>query len=537
MAIQHSNRKSLARREAPTEPFKRAVTGCLRAIARKPDLEVTFAAERPGLVGGKARLPEPPRKLTRAEAAIVRGHADAIALRLACHDAGVHRKLQPGGQQARAVFEAVEQARVEAIGARRMNGVAKQSRRHARRALPARQVRRSHRPRRRADRGGAGPDRARAADRLSAAGARQEAGRSVAPADRGPRRARSRPARAWSRTRRASATRCTTCSTRSTWATTAAADREDEADDGEEDQRKQQSGEDGDGAESEDTQRMSMEDARSLRRGHARQRRRGGRGADRRHGRRRRHGRFRDAGRAAAAAPPRQERAARSGLPPLHHAVRRDGRGRGPVRTRRARSAARLSRQAARASAGRGGAARQPAAAPPDGAAEPRLGVRPRGGHARYGAAAAHHHRSDASALVQAREGHELPRHGGDAAARQFRLDARAPDHGGRDVRRHPGAHAGALRRQGRDPRLHHARLEGRPVARGLARRRQAAQSRPPQRSAPHHLQVGRRAVAARAQESRPDDARGPAQGEHRRRSARLGAQPPCRRAPSSARS
>jgi cobaltochelatase CobT len=111
-------------KEAPTEPFKRAVTGCLRAIARAPELEVTYAAERPGLAGGKARLPEPPRKLTRQEAAIVRGHADSIALRLACHDPAVHRKLVPGGQQARAVFEAVEQARVEAIGARRMHGVA-----------------------------------------------------------------------------------------------------------------------------------------------------------------------------------------------------------------------------------------------------------------------------------------------------------------------------------------------------------------------------------------------------------------------------
>src|SRR4051794_21714582 len=112
-------------KESPTEPFKRAVTGCLRAIARKPDLEVGFAAERPGIISGKARLPEPPRKLTRQDAAIVRGHADAIALKLACHDPTVHRKLIPGGQQARAVFEAVEQARVEAIGARRMSGVAK----------------------------------------------------------------------------------------------------------------------------------------------------------------------------------------------------------------------------------------------------------------------------------------------------------------------------------------------------------------------------------------------------------------------------
>jgi cobaltochelatase CobT len=111
-------------KEAPNEPFKRAVTGCLRAIARQPELEVSFAAERPGLMGNKARLPEPPRRLTPHDAAIVRGHADSIALHMACHDASVHRKLVPGGQQARAVFDAIEQTRVESIGARRMHGVA-----------------------------------------------------------------------------------------------------------------------------------------------------------------------------------------------------------------------------------------------------------------------------------------------------------------------------------------------------------------------------------------------------------------------------
>src|SRR5262245_36219277 len=123
-AMSSNNKPKGPAREAPTEPFKRAVSSCLRAIARHPELEVAYAAERPGLVGGKARLPEPPRKLTKSEAAIVRGHADSIALRLACHDTNVHRKLMPGGQQARAVFEAVEQARVEAIGSRRMQGVA-----------------------------------------------------------------------------------------------------------------------------------------------------------------------------------------------------------------------------------------------------------------------------------------------------------------------------------------------------------------------------------------------------------------------------
>jgi cobaltochelatase CobT len=119
-----SNRKPGEKKEAPTEPLKRSVAGCLRAIAKKPDLEVTFASDRPILMADKARLPEPPRKLNRQDVAIVRGHADSMALRLACHDAAIHRRLAPEAQAARAVFDAVEQARVEAIGSRRMSGVA-----------------------------------------------------------------------------------------------------------------------------------------------------------------------------------------------------------------------------------------------------------------------------------------------------------------------------------------------------------------------------------------------------------------------------
>ena len=72
----------------------------------------------------KARLPEPSRKLDAREAAILRGHADSMALRLTCHNMEMHRRLTPQTTAARAVFDAVEQARVEAIGSRRMQGVA-----------------------------------------------------------------------------------------------------------------------------------------------------------------------------------------------------------------------------------------------------------------------------------------------------------------------------------------------------------------------------------------------------------------------------
>jgi len=115
--------KSGSKREGPTEPFKRAVAGCVRAVAGKRDIEVTYAADRPLLAGDKIRLPEPPRRLTAHEAAITRGLGDAMALRLACHDGKVHRRFSPHGRQARAIYDAVEQARCEALGSRRMDGM------------------------------------------------------------------------------------------------------------------------------------------------------------------------------------------------------------------------------------------------------------------------------------------------------------------------------------------------------------------------------------------------------------------------------
>ncbi len=119
-----SNRKPGEKKEAPAEPLKRSIAGAMKAIARKPDLEVAFASDRPMLMGQeKARLPEPPRRLTPQDVAILRGNADSMALRLACHDVLLHRRLAPEGHAARAVFDAVEQARVESIGSRRMAGI------------------------------------------------------------------------------------------------------------------------------------------------------------------------------------------------------------------------------------------------------------------------------------------------------------------------------------------------------------------------------------------------------------------------------
>ncbi|HEX2115151.1 MAG TPA: cobaltochelatase subunit CobT, partial [Alphaproteobacteria bacterium] len=110
--------------DGPIEAFRQVTGAAIRAISHRPEMTVSFAPEGAGLRGTDARLPVPSRDLPPDEVAIVRGEADAMALRLRHHDDAVHARRQPAGQMSRAIFNAVEQARCEAIGARTMAGVA-----------------------------------------------------------------------------------------------------------------------------------------------------------------------------------------------------------------------------------------------------------------------------------------------------------------------------------------------------------------------------------------------------------------------------
>jgi cobaltochelatase CobT len=110
--------------EHPVEVFKRSTAATVRAMSGERELEVSYGAETPSMAADRVRLPLPPRDLDPVEVAKVRGEADSLSLRMRHHDAKVHSRRMPSGQAAREIFEAVEQARVEAIGAQRMSGVA-----------------------------------------------------------------------------------------------------------------------------------------------------------------------------------------------------------------------------------------------------------------------------------------------------------------------------------------------------------------------------------------------------------------------------
>jgi cobaltochelatase CobT len=110
--------------EPPIERFKRATAAVMRAIAERADLTASFAAGQFGMTGHEAKLPLPGRELPENEVAVTRGSADALALRIRHHDDRVHKREVPTGDAARGIFDAVEQARVEALGSKRMSGCA-----------------------------------------------------------------------------------------------------------------------------------------------------------------------------------------------------------------------------------------------------------------------------------------------------------------------------------------------------------------------------------------------------------------------------
>ena len=108
----------------PADPFKKALAEATKALANEPELEVTYSVDPPGLTNEAARLPQVSRRMTREEVMLTRGTADAFALRTRFHNNSTHARYAPQGPMARELYEAMETARCEALGARVMPGTA-----------------------------------------------------------------------------------------------------------------------------------------------------------------------------------------------------------------------------------------------------------------------------------------------------------------------------------------------------------------------------------------------------------------------------
>ncbi|MCZ8153894.1 MAG: cobaltochelatase subunit CobT [Rhodobacteraceae bacterium] len=108
----------------PADPFKKALAEATRTMADDPDMTVQYSVDPPGMNREGVRLPQVSRRMTRDEVMLARGTADAFALRRKFHDDSVAARYAPQGNLAREIYEAMETARCEAVGARAMPGTA-----------------------------------------------------------------------------------------------------------------------------------------------------------------------------------------------------------------------------------------------------------------------------------------------------------------------------------------------------------------------------------------------------------------------------
>lgn len=108
----------------PADPFKKALAEATRTMADDPEMTVTYSVDPAGMNKEGVRLPQVSRRMTRDEVLLARGTADSFALRRKYHDDGIAARYAPAGPLARDIYEAMEAARCEAVGARAMPGTA-----------------------------------------------------------------------------------------------------------------------------------------------------------------------------------------------------------------------------------------------------------------------------------------------------------------------------------------------------------------------------------------------------------------------------
>ena len=109
--------------ETPLDRFKAVLGGAARALADEPEIELAYTADAPAQSGKHIKVPMPARTLPADQVAEARGFADGFALRLKHHNTALHLSAAPAEAVARSVFDAVEAARVEALGSRGYRGI------------------------------------------------------------------------------------------------------------------------------------------------------------------------------------------------------------------------------------------------------------------------------------------------------------------------------------------------------------------------------------------------------------------------------
>ncbi|MEK9813525.1 MAG: cobaltochelatase subunit CobT, partial [Paracoccaceae bacterium] len=112
----------VSKSDNPADPFKKALAEATKVLADNPELSINYSVDPSGVSGDNIRLPQVSRRMTKEEVLLARGTADALAMHHKYHNSDLHSRFAPDGPMAREIYEAMETARCEAIGAKDMPG-------------------------------------------------------------------------------------------------------------------------------------------------------------------------------------------------------------------------------------------------------------------------------------------------------------------------------------------------------------------------------------------------------------------------------
>ena len=112
----------VSKSDNPADPFKKALSEATKVLADNPELSINYSVDPSGLSGDTIRLPQVSRRMTKDEVLLARGTADALAMHHKYHNSDLHSRFAPDGPMAKELYEAMETARCEAVGAKDMPG-------------------------------------------------------------------------------------------------------------------------------------------------------------------------------------------------------------------------------------------------------------------------------------------------------------------------------------------------------------------------------------------------------------------------------
>tara|TARA_B100000029_G_scaffold319937_1_gene312301 strand:+ start:203 stop:1981 length:1779 start_codon:yes stop_codon:yes gene_type:complete len=105
------------------EEFKKSLIATTKSISKNNQVEINFTKENASIDGNSINLSEPNIENIKKNLTYIRAEADALALEFRFHSKEIHNNFIDSNDVANEIFDAIEQARIEARGSMTFKGI------------------------------------------------------------------------------------------------------------------------------------------------------------------------------------------------------------------------------------------------------------------------------------------------------------------------------------------------------------------------------------------------------------------------------